>query len=138
MWSRHLLPPPHGSPFFFFFFLMIRRPPRSTLFPYTTALPIYHEEPDRDPDGRGHHGDRRGHPGREPWDAPVAPALPGRGLRDPGRPAVIPAQGRLPAQPRTPVWPRRLGAYPPAVTRFHLHAPSRAFPGLPEPSGAFP
>src|SRR5574337_2229477 len=26
--------------FFFFFFLMIRRPPRSTLFPYTTALPI--------------------------------------------------------------------------------------------------
>src|SRR3712207_7589382 len=26
---------------FFFFFLMIRRPPRSTLFPYTTALPIY-------------------------------------------------------------------------------------------------
>src|SRR3712207_8483381 len=27
----------------FFFFLMIRRPPRSTLFPYTTALPIYAE-----------------------------------------------------------------------------------------------
>src|SRR2546430_14935263 len=27
----------------FFFFLMIRRPPRSTLFPYTTALPIYPE-----------------------------------------------------------------------------------------------
>src|SRR5688572_33192115 len=26
--------------FFFFFFLMIRRPPRSTLFPYTTPLPI--------------------------------------------------------------------------------------------------
>src|SRR5258707_13361659 len=26
---------------FFFFFLMIRRPPRSTLFPYTNALPIY-------------------------------------------------------------------------------------------------
>src|SRR5437870_8619905 len=26
--------------FFFFFFLMIRRPPRSTLFPYTDALPI--------------------------------------------------------------------------------------------------
>src|SRR5256885_14316501 len=26
--------------FLFFFFLMIRRPPRSTLFPYTTALPI--------------------------------------------------------------------------------------------------
>src|SRR5438093_3124496 len=25
---------------FYFFFLMIRRPPRSTLFPYTTALPI--------------------------------------------------------------------------------------------------
>src|SRR3712207_8969441 len=25
----------------FFFVLMIRRPPRSTLFPYTTALPIY-------------------------------------------------------------------------------------------------
>src|SRR3712207_8561615 len=25
---------------FCFFFLMIRRPPRSTLFPYTTALPI--------------------------------------------------------------------------------------------------
>src|ERR1039457_7601119 len=25
---------------FFCFFLMIRRPPRSTLFPYTTALPI--------------------------------------------------------------------------------------------------
>src|SRR6266480_7614971 len=24
----------------FFFFLMIRRPPRSTLFPYTTLLPI--------------------------------------------------------------------------------------------------
>src|SRR3712207_7469518 len=24
-----------------FFFLMIRRPPRSTLFPYTDALPIY-------------------------------------------------------------------------------------------------
>src|SRR5256885_15823863 len=27
--------------FYFFFFLMIRRPPRSTLFPYTDALPIY-------------------------------------------------------------------------------------------------
>src|SRR5215467_9814213 len=27
--------------FLFFFFLMIRRPPRSTLFPYTTALPIF-------------------------------------------------------------------------------------------------
>src|SRR2546430_15861657 len=27
--------------FFFFFFLMIRRPPRSTLFPSTTPLPIY-------------------------------------------------------------------------------------------------
>src|SRR5471030_3355700 len=26
--------------FLFFFFLMIRRPPRSTLFPYTTLLPI--------------------------------------------------------------------------------------------------
>src|SRR3712207_7748142 len=26
---------------FYFFFLMIRRPPRSTLFPYTTALPIF-------------------------------------------------------------------------------------------------
>src|SRR5258707_11737658 len=26
--------------FIFFFFLMIRRPPRSTLFPYTDALPI--------------------------------------------------------------------------------------------------
>src|SRR4051794_41595043 len=26
--------------YFSFFFLMIRRPPRSTLFPYTTALPI--------------------------------------------------------------------------------------------------
>src|SRR6476661_11287256 len=26
--------------FSFFFFLMIRRPPRSTLFPYTTLLPI--------------------------------------------------------------------------------------------------
>src|SRR3990170_5777429 len=26
--------------FFFLFFLMIRRPPRSTLFPYTTLLPI--------------------------------------------------------------------------------------------------
>src|SRR5205809_6804415 len=25
---------------YFFFFLMIRRPPRSTLFPYTNALPI--------------------------------------------------------------------------------------------------
>src|SRR5580765_6741265 len=25
----------------FFFFLMLRRPPRSTLFPYTTALPIF-------------------------------------------------------------------------------------------------
>src|SRR5438034_6361895 len=29
---------PLSSPFFFF--LMIRRPPRSTLFPYTNALPI--------------------------------------------------------------------------------------------------
>src|SRR2546425_5113982 len=29
-----------SSSFFFFFFLMIRRPPRSTLFPYTNALPI--------------------------------------------------------------------------------------------------
>src|SRR5437773_11806506 len=26
---------------FFFFFLLIRPPPRSTLFPYTTPLPIY-------------------------------------------------------------------------------------------------
>src|ERR1043165_7718340 len=26
----------------FFFFLMIRRPPRSTLFPYNDALPIFH------------------------------------------------------------------------------------------------
>src|SRR5688572_33380000 len=29
----------------FFFFLMIRRPPRSTLFPYTTALPISDARP---------------------------------------------------------------------------------------------
>src|SRR3712207_7766006 len=28
-----------------FFFLMIRRPPRSTLFPYTTALPICRSSP---------------------------------------------------------------------------------------------
>src|SRR5476649_3068924 len=27
--------------FCFFFFLIIRRPPRSTLFPYTNALPIF-------------------------------------------------------------------------------------------------
>src|SRR5688572_31571071 len=27
--------------FFFFFFLMIRRPPRSALFPYNDALPIW-------------------------------------------------------------------------------------------------
>src|SRR5438034_9519299 len=31
----------HLDSFSFFFFLMIRRPPRSTLFPYTDALPIY-------------------------------------------------------------------------------------------------
>src|SRR3989338_6659875 len=31
----------HSSISFSLFFLMIRRPPRSTLFPYTTALPIY-------------------------------------------------------------------------------------------------
>src|SRR5258708_15603758 len=31
--------------FFFFFFLMIRRPPRSTLFPYTNALPISDQRP---------------------------------------------------------------------------------------------
>src|SRR3712207_6270205 len=31
----------HASHVFTFFFLMIRRPPRSTLFPYTDALPIY-------------------------------------------------------------------------------------------------
>src|SRR3712207_2251231 len=30
-----------------FFFLMIRRPPRSTLFPYTTPLPIYDARPPR-------------------------------------------------------------------------------------------
>src|SRR5256885_13111934 len=30
----------HSTRYFFFFFLMIRRPPRSTLFPYTTPLPI--------------------------------------------------------------------------------------------------
>src|SRR5436309_7900114 len=29
---------------FFFFFLMIRRPPRSTLFPYTTLLPIWDQD----------------------------------------------------------------------------------------------
>src|SRR3712207_7637373 len=29
-----------------FFFLMIRRPPRSTLFPYTNALPILHGRTD--------------------------------------------------------------------------------------------
>src|SRR2546430_16736828 len=34
--------------FFFFFFLMIRRPPRSTLFPYTNALPILEEDADGD------------------------------------------------------------------------------------------
>src|SRR2546422_5276092 len=34
-----------------FFFLMIRRPPRSTLFPYTNALPIY-------PDARSAAGER--------------------------------------------------------------------------------
>src|SRR6202045_599573 len=42
---RATCPSAHFSPFvffFFFFFLMIRRPPRSTLFPYTTALPILH------------------------------------------------------------------------------------------------
>src|SRR2546426_10011625 len=33
--ERHFAPP-----FSRLFFLMIRRPPRSTLFPYTTALPI--------------------------------------------------------------------------------------------------
>src|SRR2546421_5777930 len=32
--------PSHHS-LLLFFFLMIRRPPRSTLFPYTDALPIY-------------------------------------------------------------------------------------------------
>src|SRR3712207_7211017 len=42
-----------------FFFLMIRRPPRSTLFPYTTLLPIS--------EGTGH-------------------GLPEGGLADPGRP----------------------------------------------------
>src|SRR2546430_7441716 len=31
----------HYFHYFFFFFLMIRRPPRSTLFPYTDALPIF-------------------------------------------------------------------------------------------------
>src|SRR3712207_8368742 len=36
------------SLFVCFFFLMIRRPPRSTLFPYTTLLPIWaHEQRDR-------------------------------------------------------------------------------------------
>src|SRR3712207_7740765 len=48
----------------FIFFLMIRRPPRSTLFPYTTLLPICRARapggrderaarPDRRPGGRG-------------------------------------------------------------------------------------
>src|SRR5258706_13546269 len=32
--------------YLFFFFLMIRRPPRSTLFPYTDALPISRSFPD--------------------------------------------------------------------------------------------
>src|SRR5260370_40676130 len=31
----------YGHFILFFFFLMIRRPPRSTLFPYTNALPIW-------------------------------------------------------------------------------------------------
>src|SRR5688572_32727749 len=46
---RRCLPPPLP----FFFFLFIRRPPSSTLFPYTTALPIYRRgrrlQPDADP-----------------------------------------------------------------------------------------
>src|SRR2546426_8718485 len=55
--------------FFFFFFLMIRRPPRSTLFPYTDALPIFHARHDGGPDHRsgrlGPAAQDRREPGRQ-------------------------------------------------------------------------
>ena len=66
---------------------------------------------------RGRHGDHRGHPARESWDAPVAPALPGRSPPGPGRPAAIIAAARLRVG---------LGVYPLARTGFHQRAPSRS------------
>src|SRR5438045_6665473 len=50
--------------FSFFFFLLIPRPPRSTLFPYTDALPICRPagEPARPPPPRRPAARLRGHP----------------------------------------------------------------------------
>src|SRR3712207_7930188 len=64
------------------FFLMIRRPPRSTLFPYTTLLPISWE-------GTRHGGRRRG-PGAR---ARARAGPPGElcGLAAPDRPASLAA-----------------------------------------------
>src|SRR3712207_8831334 len=61
------------------FFLMIRRPPRSTLFPYTDALPICDApEPDAVPRGRVGRP-RRGHLGGARAAPPLHP-LEGDGL----------------------------------------------------------
>src|SRR3712207_8954596 len=72
------------------FFLMIRRPPRSTLFPYTTPLPISR---------RGAQGALRPHPQQHSAGQPAHP----------GAPAREPSDGR---------WPRAAaGGDPPADGR---------------------
>src|SRR3712207_8835870 len=53
---------------YLYFFLMIRRPPRSTLFPYTTALPIYIVPGQPDGDLAGLDG---GQSGRAAHELPV-------------------------------------------------------------------
>src|SRR2546426_7986541 len=54
---------------------MIRRPPRSTLFPYTNALPIYQRAGGQGERRRGH----RGAEGRRPRDLRLHRAARGRG-----------------------------------------------------------
>src|SRR5687768_17929954 len=50
--------------YIFFFFLMIRRPPRSTLFPYTTLLPISPSGAARRTPGRRRRRSGSSRPGR--------------------------------------------------------------------------
>src|SRR2546422_6890328 len=106
---------------------MIRRPPRSTLFPYTTLLPIYPED-DRgrgaaqivgqEEEGAGGREELRRRPDLYDREGPGrvrhAPAREGHG-GDPGGPRSAQGGGRLrrpsPDQGRSPA-PGRLGLPP--------------------------
>ena len=106
------------------------------------------EEPDSHPGNRGHHRDRDRHPGRESWDAPVAPAsrpVPRPGPGPQARPASPSAR---PAPLARPVAVRRLAVpatrhpasrpRPPRLSasslRFSTPDPSSTRPQVPRPS----